>query len=205
MPASTPTREIYGLTLLQSSHQEMRRLKRAAEQPAIHGNKFWGASYLLMDYLQNNPLEAGSRVLELGCGWGLGGIYCARHFDADVVAIDADPAVFPYLQAHAEENGVNIHSHDCFFRDISVDDMEGFDVIIGADICFWDDLGDELYELIDRAIEAGVKQIILTDPEREPFVNLAEACVDEHFAELTSVELEQPEEARGCVLVIENA
>jgi cyclopropane fatty-acyl-phospholipid synthase-like methyltransferase len=47
-------------------------------------------------------------VLELGCGWGLVGIACAKTFQAQVTGLDADAAVFPYLQLHAARNGVRL-------------------------------------------------------------------------------------------------
>lgn len=199
------TRQAYGVTFLSSQHKALRKLKQQNDQPSIHGNKFWGSTYLLMDYLTNNALSTGSKVLELGCGWGAAGIFCAKNFDAEVVAVDADPAVFPYLNLHAEINQVNISTSACYFEDLSVEHLADIDVIIGADICFWDELTDTLKHLIDIAIDAGVKKIILSDPERSPFLTLAESCVEEYFAELIPYSVDEPRRSSGCLLIIENA
>ena len=101
-------RTAFGLKILNSNHKEIRRLKRAGYIADIHGNKFWNSSFLIMDYLKKHPLKKNLKVLEIGCGWGLLGIYCARQFDAQVTGIDADENVLPYMQLHAEQNGVCI-------------------------------------------------------------------------------------------------
>jgi predicted nicotinamide N-methyase len=202
-------RTAYGIDFLLSRHKDIRRLKKEAEEPSIHGNKFWGSSYLIMDYLENNPIKKKSRVLELGCGWGLAGIHCAKHFNAEVTGVDADDAVFPYLHLHAQHNGVNVKTQKTYFEKISTKELANYDVIIGADICFWDELGDVLYNLINRAIKAGVKKIIIADPEREPFFTLAECCIkknnsSQYHAEVESWSVDLPRRASGSLLIIES-
>lgn len=204
-PAEPNTRESYGVTFLSAQHKDLKKLKRQSDQPSIHGNKFWGSTYLLMDYLHHNPLPTGSKVLELGCGWGAAGIFCAKQFDANVIGIDADPAVFPYLDLHAQYNQVEITTTACYFEDLTAEHFADIDVIIGADICFWDELTETLKDLIDIAVESGVKQIILSDPERAPFLELADNCVDEYFAELLPYTVNEPRRASGCLLILENA
>ena len=205
MTKNSPLKNHYGVNFLSSSHKDIRRLKRHHQQPSLHGNKFWGASYLLMDYLLANPLALDSHVLEIGCGWGLGGIFCAKTFQANVTAIDADPSVFPYLHCHADHNNVNIETHSCYFNEISSEDLAGFDIIIGADICFWDELSDELFALIEKACDADVKKIIISDPERPPFFELAQQCIEHFYAELTPYSVDLPKRSAGAILIIENA
>ncbi|MBB3048024.1 putative nicotinamide N-methyase [Litorivivens lipolytica] len=208
MPKPIPNpqiREAYGVIALTSRHPDLRRLKREQATPNIHGNKLWGACYLLMDYLEQAPLPKGCRILDIGCGWGLGGIYCAKTFGAEVTAMDADPAVFPFLQLLAEHNGVEITEQVARFDELRADYLACFDVIIGADICFWDALANDVSDLIDRAVEAGVSRIILTDPQRPPFNALADRCVEEHFAEAFQIETIEPRRFTGTALVIENS
>lgn len=198
-------REAFGVNILSSQHKAIRQIKNNEESPSIHGNKFWGSSYLLMDFLQHNPPEHGVKILELGCGWGLAGIHCAKHYKADVTGVDADRAVFPYLQAHADINNVSITPWQQYFENITTGQLAEFDMIIGADICFWDELADKVFQLINRACQAGVSRIVLTDPERPPFFDLANRCIEDHFAELYEWEVESPRRATGCLLLIENA
>ncbi len=204
MPQTPHVREAYGIVSPTSRNPALRRLKSTQSTPSIHGNKLWGSCYLLMEYLEHAPLPQGCRVLDLGCGWGLGGIYCAKLFNADVTAMDADPAVFPYLQFIAEQNGVTITHNVARFDELTRDYLQNFDAVIGADICFWDALADDVAALIDRAIEAGVAKIIITDPQRPPFNALADRCVEEHFADALPIETEQPRRFTGTALVIEN-
>jgi predicted nicotinamide N-methyase len=199
------SREAFGVTILSSSHKDIRRVKREQQAPSIHGNKFWGSSYLLMNYLQHNPPAEKCKVLEIGCGWGLAGIHCAKQYRAEVTAVDADAAVFPYLQLHARHNGVTINTQQQYFEKITARQLAAFDLIIAADICFWDELADTVFKLISRACKAGVGKIIIADPERPPFFNMAERCMDKFQAELEPQVIDSPRRASGCLLVIENA
>ncbi|MCP3909039.1 MAG: methyltransferase domain-containing protein [Oceanicoccus sp.] len=204
-PLEKNTRTAFGVKILTSQHKDIRRIKREQDSPSIHGNKFWGSSYLMMDYLTENPPEKGSKVLELGCGWGLAGIHCARHFDAKVTAVDADNAVFPYLHLHAEHNAVDITTQQKYFEKITNKQLAQYDLIIAADVCFWDELADTVYQLIKRACEAGAGKIVIADPERPPFFTMAERCIDEFYGELEHRQVDEPRRATGALLVIENA
>ena len=199
------SREYFGVTSLLAAHPDMRKLKRSTSATHLHGNKLWGSAYILMDYLQEHPLQPGSRVLELGCGWGLASIYCAKYLGADVTALDADPAVFPYLELLADHNQATINTLSGDFTALSVEELAEYDIIIASDICFWDEMSEALYELIARAVDAGVKQILIADPHRPPFLDVAEACIDDFFAELLPREASTSRRHRGSILVIENA
>ena len=207
MPNTSPiqTRDYFGVRTLLASHPDMRRLKRATHATQLHGNKLWGSAYLLIDYLQKNPLPAASKVLDLGCGWGLASIYCAKHLQATVTAVDADPAVFPYLSLLAQHNAVNINTRCARFEALDADTLAQYDAIIASDICFWDEMSEEVFDLIHRAVDAGVKKIIIADPHRPPFLAVAEACIDDFFAELIPSEVLASRHHRGSILLIENA
>ncbi|NIR16386.1 MAG: methyltransferase, partial [Desulfobacterales bacterium] len=73
----------FGLRVLLSHHPEVRKLKRD-NIPSHHGNKFWTSSWLLMDYFKRRGLPKRSHVMDVGCGWGLAGIYCAKNHGAVV-------------------------------------------------------------------------------------------------------------------------
>jgi predicted nicotinamide N-methyase len=204
-PLEKNTRNAYGVTILTSQHKAIRRIKREQQTPSIHGNKFWGSSYLMMDHLRENPPAKKLNVLELGCGWGLAGIHCAKYYQANVVGVDADSAVFPYLQLHAQYNGVEMTTRKQYFDKITSKQLAEFDIIIGADICFWDELANSVYKLIKRACHAGVGKIIIADPERPPFFDMAQRCVDEFYGELLHRQVDEPRYTSGALLVIENS
>lgn len=188
-----------------SAHPAIRKVRRAGAEPSIHGNKLWKSSALLIDYLQKHPPEHRAKVLDVGCGWGVAGIWCAKTFGSHVTALDADPDVFPFLQVAAKLNQVEITPLVSQFEELSIEKLSEYDMLIGADICFWDELADPVTNMVDRAVTAGVKHILIADPEREPFHNMAQRCVDRHLADLIEWQASSPVTARGAIMIIENA
>jgi predicted nicotinamide N-methyase len=122
-----------------------------------------------------------------------------------VLAIDADPAVFPFLTLHAQHNGVDIETRQQYFDSITVEQLASIDLLIAADICFWDELAQSVAALVDRACEAGVSRIVIADPERPPFFDMASGAMQRHCGELFQWRVAQPQRASGCILLIENA
>ncbi|MBB3062257.1 class I SAM-dependent methyltransferase [Microbulbifer rhizosphaerae] len=200
MTSSNHSRRLFGLTVRQNAHPDMRKLRREAGDPSLHGNKFWKSSCLTMDYLKRNPLKKGARVLDLGCGWGLGGIFCAKHFGARVTGLDADPSVFPFVHYHAELNGVAVDTWRCRYEKVRESDLGEFDALIGTDICFWDQLEKPLYNLTRRALSAGVGRVILADPGRTPFRRLAERAEEKLGADYREWSVSRPMKASGCIM-----
>jgi predicted nicotinamide N-methyase len=195
----------HGVKMLTTSHPEIRRVKRGDAQPSIHGNKLWRSSFLLIDYLKKHPPEHSATVMDAGCGWGMSGIYCARAFGSRVTSIDADPDVFPYLHANARANNVEVTTIARRFEKITTRELEKIDLLVAADICFWDELVKPVSNLVSRAVKAGVKKIIIADPERSPFFDVARRCEEKYCAELLEWSTHRPLIARGSLLVIENA
>ncbi|MAT91800.1 MAG: methyltransferase [Halioglobus sp.] len=188
-----------------ASHPAIRKVKRQGVEPSIHGNKLWKSSCLLIDYLHRNPPEHSRKVMDVGCGWGISGIWCANKLGSQVTSVDADPDVFPFLDATADINGVETEHMVSRFEKLSVKKLSGYDMLIAADICFWDELVSPVANMVNRAVKAGVKQILIADPERAPFFDMAERCVDKHCAEIIDWETSGPIKASGAILVVENA
>lgn len=200
---SRTTQERFGIVRLMAGHPAMRKLRDEGHIPSIHGNKHWPSADLLIDYLQEHPLKKKAHVLDAGCGWGLGGIYCAKTYKAKVTAVDADDAVFPFLRAHAELNGVEIECLKKKFQGVKKEVLKDIDAIIGADICFWDEMVKPLLKLIDRALDSGVKRVMIADPERSPFFTLAKKCSKRYGAELVEWRSEAYPRISGSILVID--
>ena len=193
------------LVLLKPGHKEVRRLKREAHVPSIHGHKVWNSSFLIMDYLSRKSPPKKSRFMDLGCGWGLLGIWANKKFDCKVTAVDADEDVFPYLELHANINGAtNIKTRKRRFEKLRKSDLEGFHTLAGADICFWDELTPVLHKLIRRAMKAGVKRVIIADPGRSPFYELVELCENDKRMKVKVVErtTTRPKVAVADLLVV---
>lgn len=201
--AARTHRQAFGVRILNANHPDVRQLKREGYVAEIHGNKFWNSSFLIMDYLKGHPLPKRYRVLEIGCGWGVLGLFCAKRFGNRVHGIDADPNVLPYLELHATTNGLKMTGERKTFNQLTVDYLSNFDVILGADICFWDEMTGQLFNLIKRAKRAGVKQIMISDPCRPPFSDLAARCQDKlENVELVEKFLKRPVTASGEILIV---
>lgn len=194
--------EAFGIKILKNAHPDMRRIRREQGAPNIHGNKFWKSTFLLMDYLQEYPIKKGAKVLEVGCGYGIGGLFCAKHFSASLTSLDADPAVFPFLEHHARINDVKIKTWKSRYEKVRVADLEQFDLVIGADICFWDAMSEALYNLARRATRTGKTRVVLTDPGRPPFRWMAEKALDKLGADYLDWHVNHPHNASGLVLDI---
>ena len=203
MPAEH-TRDAFGLAILKNSHPDIRRLKGTVNNAQFHGNKFWNSTLIMMDYLQEYPPEKEINILEVGCGWGIAGIFCAQKFNAQVIGLDADDSVFPFLELHADINKVEVNTVQMRIEEVTEDQLAAFDMIIGADICFWDSLMDEVAAFIERALDAGVPRVLLTDPGRPNFRALAESVCQHEQALYSDWAVPAPHNVWGLVLDIHN-
>ncbi|HET8711364.1 MAG TPA: class I SAM-dependent methyltransferase [Spongiibacteraceae bacterium] len=185
-----------------AKHPAMAKLRREGHVASIHGNKHWPSADLLMDFLEKHPLPKRKRVIDVGCGWGLSGIYCASTFKSKVLAVDADDAVFPYLAAHAELNDVKIKTHHGDFKSVKGKVLDDVHTVVGTDICFWDELVKPLYNVIKRALHAGAKRIVIVDPGRSPFFELAKKCEKKFGGELIDWDSDKYPQISGYVLYI---
>lgn len=194
-----------GVTIPTSSHPIIRQVRRQGATPSIHGNKLWKSSRLLIDYLHKNRPAHCAKVLDVGCGWGISGIWCAKTLGSRVTSVDADPSVFPYLDATATLNGVQTEHLVSRFEDLTTKQLSRYDMLIAADICFWDELSKPVANMVKRAVTAGVKQIIIADPERAPFFDMARRCEKRHCAEVIEWQTRSKVKASGALMILENA
>lgn len=172
----------HGMHVLNSRHREVRRLKKTY-RPSCHGTRVWGTSWLLVDYIGNRGLKQNLRVMEIGAGWGLPGLYCAKQFNASLTSVDIDWDVCPYLFLHSKVNNVEAEFLNESYDELTAERLRQVDLLIGADICFWEKLIDPLKALIRRALAAGVGEIILADPGRPTFNEIGDFCEKNQFGQ----------------------
>lgn len=194
-----------GVTMPTSAHPVVRQIRRQGVKPSIHGNKLWKSSRLLIDYLDKNRPEHCNNVIDVGCGWGIAGIWCAKTLGSQVTSVDADPDVFPFLEASAALNGVTTTPLVSTFEKLTTRQLSQFDMLIAADICFWDELVNPVFNMVNRAVKAGVKHIVIADPERSTFFDMAKRCEDRFCADTFEWQTNTPINARGALMVLENA
>ncbi len=149
-----------------------------------------------------NRFKPDLRILEIGCGWGIAGISCVKNFNSVVTCIDRDPAVFPYVHLHAKINGVHVTTIRSDFDDLGESFLEKADIIIGSDICFWDDMVDIITALILRALKSGVKKVIIADPGRFPFERMGEYFLKDGRGKLIDWDITHPYDIQGRILTV---
>jgi predicted nicotinamide N-methyase len=193
--------QAYGVYLLQSQHRLVRSLKKIYE-PSVHGHKAWLSSFILMDYLLHRPFRRGVRVMEIGCGWGPAGIFCAKKMNARVTGVDIDKDVFPFLEVLAELNEVKVDTLVSKFEDLTMKRLSEERVLIGSDICFWDNMVKPLFHLIQRAIKGGVERVIIADPGRPTFYELGELCREKFTVDLQEWYAVEPNYTTGEVMEV---
>ena len=204
MKSAPAIQNIRGVKIYPPNHKRIQKLLTDENEPEIHGDKVWYSSYFIMDYLEANPPEPKSTILDIGCGWGALSIYCVKKYQAKVTGVDADKFVFPLLQLHATLNNVKVSSKVSRYEDLSQEFLAKQELIVGGDICFWDELVEPLHALIKNALAAGVERIVIADPGRPPFLRLARRCRRLHKGKLKQVKITSPRKHDGYLLIIEN-
>jgi predicted nicotinamide N-methyase len=191
----------HGVRLLLPNHPDVRNAKRV-HKPSNHGHKVWPTTWLMVDYLKSAGIAKGKRILDLACGWGLSGIFCARVLKSRVTWIDGDADVFPFLKLLADANSVDTDFIPMDLDKVGRSILGKTDIVIASDICFCDTLIDPLRRLVNRAREAAVSQVIISDPGRWPFDDLAEIFLNKRGVELVAWKVSGPVDAEGKILKI---
>ncbi|MGB1333491.1 MAG: class I SAM-dependent methyltransferase [Porticoccaceae bacterium] len=194
--------EHLGLKILKSSHPEVKRIKRKQSGHSAHGNKVWRSCFALIDYLETYPIEPKSNVLEVGCGWGVAGMYLTKKQQVTVTGIDIDPNVRDYFNLQNTINHCSQEFQERGFESLSSDDLSHYQYLIGSDICFWDELTNPLFQLICDAKNTGIKNILIADPGRPPFWHLADLCTEQLNSEVITRRILEPWKSEKYILVI---
>lgn len=194
--------EYLGVKALQTNHPAVKKIKRQQSGHTAHGNKIWRSNFVLMDYLSTYPPNQNSKILDIGCGWGLTSIYLAKIFEAKVTASDIDPNVEAFLRLHSSINKCDIKFQIKAFQDYSEQDLSHYDAIVSSDICFWDELVEPLIKFINRAKCSGVKNVYIADPGRPPFWALCDQCVGAYDAEIVKRKIYEPLKTEKFILAI---
>ena len=82
--------------------------------------------------------------------------------------------------------------------------LKNVDLLIGADVCFWDSLVKPLKNLILRALRTNVQQVLISDPGRPPFEEIGEYFASKRGGEILDWTAQRPRRSEGRILKIGN-
>ncbi|XP_021900949.1 protein N-lysine methyltransferase METTL21A [Carica papaya] len=143
-------------------------LQAASTDFDLTGQLVWPGAMLLNDYISRNAeVLQGCSVIELGSGVGVTGILCSR-FCKDVVLTDHNEEVLKILKRNIEFHKSSEEfdtSAGLFAEELewgNVDQLSnilqkytgGFDIILGADICFQQSSVPLLFDTVEQLLRA---------------------------------------------------
>ena len=70
------------------------------------------------------------------------------------------------------------------FNQLTSSFLKSFDLIIGAEICYSEEVSQDIIKLIKRAFESNVNRIIIGDPGRPDFYDCHAYCTKQFKSEL---------------------
>ncbi|KAL7598294.1 hypothetical protein Lser_V15G22941 [Lactuca serriola] len=139
----------------------------------LTGQLVWPGARLLNEYLSNNvELLQGCSAVELGSGVGVTGILCSR-FCHEVVLTDHNDEVLKILKKNIDLHESSDNPNSCSalsaeklewgntdqLNQILQKHPEGFDLILGADICFQQNSVPPLFDTVKELLfQHGKKQ-----------------------------------------------
>lgn len=129
----------------------------------------WPSGLQLASRIAARPVQAGERILEVGCGLALASLVAHRR-GADVTASDCHPLAAEFLHENARLNALAPlpyrHGDWAATEAPSEDTVRGrFDLIIGSDVLYERDSGATLARFIGRHAGAAA-EVWIVDPDR---------------------------------------
>ncbi|XP_002530835.3 protein N-lysine methyltransferase METTL21A isoform X1 [Ricinus communis] len=141
-------------------------LQSASTDFDLTGQLVWPGAMLLNDYLSKNAeMLKGCSVIELGSGVGVTGILCGR-FCRQVLLTDHNDEVLKILKKNIELHSPSTNPNCC--AELAAEKLEwgnsdqanqisqrysgGFDLILGADICFQQSSVPLLFDTVNQLL-----------------------------------------------------
>jgi predicted nicotinamide N-methyase len=126
----------------------------------FYGEYIWTSGLFMCDFLKRSPeLVKGKRVLELGSGTGLTGLYAAKLGASHVTLTDFIDFNIENIKRNIKENGLERVTEPRWFK-WGTNMREQWDVIIGSDIIYPAMDKDALINAIKMHLKPGGRCII---------------------------------------------
>lgn len=167
----------YEMTTFTFGSHELRLLclRAASTDFDLTGQLVWPGAVIMNNYLSQYPeIVNGYSVIELGSGIGITGILCS-HFCKEVVLTDHNDEVLEIINKNIELQSCSENAHAVLTSEklewgnsdhlssIIEKHPGGFDLVLGADICFQQSSISCLFDTVERIvrIKAGKCRFIL--------------------------------------------
>ena len=139
--------------------------------------KLWESAMVLADVAATLNPENGPRLLELGAGLGVPGLVAARRgFDVTLSDYEKLPKDFQRISAAANKIKVAIQHLDW----TKPPEIEKFDVILGAEILYKNDVPKPLLKVMGKMIKPGGAIYLAHDQRRKTLYEFLDLAKEEY-------------------------
>jgi len=176
-----------------STDKDIKRIKRTKAKPVSHGNKVWNSSLTIIDFLSRYNLNKIDTALDIGCGWGVVLAYLEKQ-GVDCCGVDIDKNTKHYIDVVNKLNKTNVGALHMDYKELPDKVFEKVNLIIGCDICYWENHVPNMISLIKKA----KCPVLISDPGRDTFWELTEKVK----GNLHEIVLKKPRAVRGYVFEI---
>ena len=184
---------LHNIKIPLSSNKDIQKIKRKTAKPISHGNKVWNSSLTIIDFLSRYNLQNVNTAIDIGCGWGLVLAYLEKQ-NIDCGGIDIDMNTKPYVDVVNKLNNTSVEVLYMDYKELPNKAFTKIDLIIGCDICYWEDHISNIVKLTKQA----KCPILIADPGRDTFWELTEKV----NGNLHEIVLKKPRAVRGYVYEI---
>ncbi|MEQ8332430.1 50S ribosomal protein L11 methyltransferase [Nisaea sp.] len=131
----------------------------------------WAGGQAVARYvIDNAPLVAGKRVLDVGAGSGMVGLAALWASAATVISNDTDPVAAIAIALNAQTNGLEagltVSGRDMLDEPTMAEDGGPlYDTVLAGDICYERAMSDRMQKWLQRHADAGAL-VLLGDPGR---------------------------------------
>lgn len=160
---------------------------------------FWafawaGGQALARFILDDPPVVAGKRILDLGSGCGIVSIAAMRAGASKAIAADVDAFAMISAEVNGAANSVVLEPID---RDLLDEEADDFDIVMVGDLFYEDLLSKRVIGFMQRASKKGLP-VLVGDPRRSYFPKQMFECIAQYDVPVTR-ELEDNEIKRAAV------
>ena len=149
-----------------ASWEQLRHEEGGAGRPVPYWARPWPSGVGLAGHLHDHPVEAGTRVLELGCGLALPSVIAAQQ-GARVLATDGstDAVVFAAHTLALNEVEGDVAHVDWSTHGDALIERGPFDLVLAADVLYTKANVEAAAALFPKLVKPGGK-LLIADPNR---------------------------------------